>query len=159
MKVNYGKQFENRFKTDWRKSFPESFLLRLPDNVSGYYGTARNPCDFIGYQSGKLYLLETKSHYGNTFPFSKLTQYDKLSAYLGLPGVNPAVVIWFIDHDEVLWVPLDTIKQMKEDGRKSVNIRKLEGYDVVHVPSVKKRVFMESDYTFLEEYRNESRLK
>lgn len=151
MRVSYGKQFESRFKQDWKKSFPDSFLLRLPDNVSGYYGTARNPCDFIGYQSGKLYLLETKSHYGNTFPFSNLTQYDKLVGYVGLPGVTPAVIIWFIDHDKVVWVPIETVKKMKEDGKKSVNIKKLEDYNIVIIPSVKKRVFMESDYTFLEE--------
>ena len=59
------------------------------------------------------------------------------------------VVIWFIDHDRVIFVPLDTVTKMKQDGCKSVNINKLDGYDYKEIPSSKKRVLMESDYSIL----------
>ena len=35
MAVN-GKAFEEHFKEGWKKSFPDSFILRLPDQMSGY---------------------------------------------------------------------------------------------------------------------------
>ena len=40
---------------------------------------------------------------------------------------------------------------MKQDGKKSVNVLKSqnEGYNIIEIPSVKKRVFMDSDYSVL----------
>ena len=88
MATNYGKKFEKVFEQDWRKTFPCSFIFRLPDQQSGYYGTSSNPCDYICFVNNKLYLLELKSHLGNTFPLSNLRQYDKLSPYVGIDGVK-----------------------------------------------------------------------
>ena len=44
-----------------------------------------------------------------------------------------------------------TIDKMKKDGKKSVNIRKIdeEGYAYVNIPSTQKRVFLDSDYSVL----------
>jgi len=39
---------------------------------------------------------------------------------------------------------------MKQDGKKSVGIKAIqEGYNIKIIPSIKKRVFMDSDYSFL----------
>ena len=40
---------------------------------------------------------------------------------------------------------------MKQDGKKSVNIRTIdaEEYEYITIPSVKKRVFLDSDYSVL----------
>lgn len=148
---NRGKDFEKKFQMDWIKTFPESVLIRLPDQMSGYKTTSQNICDFIGYNSGILFLMECKSHYGNTFPFQKLTQYDKLLCKVGIKGVRTGVFIWFIDHDRVIYVPIKTIKQMKEDGKKSVNITTIdnENYRFFDIPSIKLRVFMDSDYSVI----------
>lgn len=88
---------------------------------------------------------------GNTFPLANLTQYDKLKDKVGVPGVRTGVVIWFIDHDTVWYVPIATITKMKEDGKKSVNVKKdLEaGYRIINIPSQKRRVFLDSDYSVL----------
>lgn len=150
MKVNRGKQFEKIFKADWEASFPGTFLYRLQDNTSGYYGASRNPCDFIAFPKNRLFLLEVKSHYGNTFPWSDFRQYDKLLPYAVMPNVVSGVIIWFMDHERVIFVPMETCAQMKQDGLKSININKLNGYQYVEIPSVKKRVFLQSDYTVLE---------
>ena len=42
---------------------------------------------------------------------------------------------------------------MKEDGKKSVNIRTIDedGYKYFNVPSTKKRVFLDSNYCILME--------
>lgn len=150
MAQNYGKLFEKKFKEDWEKAFGNHTIDRLYDSVSGYKFIS-NISDFIGYTYPNIFYLECKSHDGNTFPFQNLTQYDKLKDKVGLKGVRAGVVIWFKDHDKVLYVPISTITKMKEDNKKSVNVLKSiqEGYAIIEVPSVKKRVFMDSDYTVL----------
>lgn len=155
-KVNRGKDFEERFRTDFARTFPNEFIYRLRDDVSMRYGTARNPCDFICHVNGKVFLVETKSHYGNTFPFSEFPQYDRLlNEYAGYKDVVRALVVWFVDHDEVIFVDVDEVERMKDDGHKSINIRRLDGYDVVRVPSQKMRIFLKSDYSFMGRYGHE----
>ena len=41
------------------------------------------------------------------------------------------------------------IKELKTLGEKSIGIRHLDEYDIKVIPSVKKRVFMDSDYSVL----------
>ena len=71
--------------------------------------------------------------------------------YRGAQGVRMGVVIWYTEKDRVIYVPLKTIEKMKQDGKKSVNIRTIdaEGYEFIDIPSAKKRVFMDSDYSVM----------
>lgn len=148
-KVNRGKQFETQFANNWKKCFPKTFIFRLKDDTSRHKGSARNPCDFFCMPKDKLFMIETKTHYGNTFPFADFPQYESMLTYRGCSNLIIGVVIWFIDHDRVIFVPLDTVTKMMQDGCKSVNIRKLDGYDYIEIPSKKKRVLMDSDYSIL----------
>lgn len=149
MTTNRGKQFEAKMKEDFKKSFPSGTIDRIYDSMTGYL-TISNICDFIGYNFPVIFYLECKSHNGNTFPFVNLTQYDKLIAKSGIKGVRAGVIIWFIDHDKVVYVPVKTVKQMKEDNLKSFNITKVDNkYRYFEIPSVKKRVFLDSDYSIL----------
>lgn len=149
--ISRGKQFESKFKEDWLKSFPDGFLYRLPDQMSGYKAASKNLSDFIGFNLNTLYLIECKSHEGNTFPFSCLTQYDKLIHKVGIKGVRVGVILWMIDHDKVVYIPISTITKMKEDNKKSFNIKMLETkeYNVIEIPSKKLRTFMDSNYLCL----------
>ena len=151
MALNKGKQFEEHFKLDFIKSVDGAFLLRLPDQMSGYKGYSKNLCDFIAYKYPNIFLIECKSHEGNTFPLSKLTQYDLLSTKVGIYGVRVGVIIWFIDKDKVVYVPISEITKMKNDGKKSVNINMMndDAYKLVEIPSEKKRVFLSCDYSVL----------
>lgn len=149
---NTGKNFEQKFKEDWETVYGfDGLAYRLHDQMTGYKVTSQNPCDFICYAYPYLYLVECKSHLGNTFPFSALRQYDKLIEYPGKKGVRAGVLIWFIDHDSVVYVPVAVIKKMKEDGKKSVHINDASNgvYKILTIPSVKKRVYMDSDYSVL----------
>jgi hypothetical protein len=76
-------------------------------------------------------------------------QYDKLKEKIGILGVRAGVVLWLIDKDIVMYIPMSTVKQLKESGEKSIGIRHLEDYNIYTIPSVKKRVFMDSDYSLL----------
>ena len=151
MSNNRGKQFEAKFLSDFKATVKDCSIDRLYDTTNGFVGI-KNICDFIGFKKPSIMYLECKSHEGNTFPLSNLTQYEKLLAKAGIPGVRSGVIIWFIDHDRVVYVPVKTIEKMKADGKKSVNIRTInkDGYRFFEIPSVKKRVFMDSDYSILE---------
>ena len=150
MATNLGKKFELKMKEDWKQSFPEGTIDRIYDSVSGYK-TISNVCDFIAYNFPYIQYLECKSHLGNTWPFTKFTQYDKLIEKDGIKGVIAGVVLWMIEHDTVVFLPVGEVKKMKEDGLKSFNIKMLKNssYNIVVIPSVKKRTFMDSDYTVL----------
>ena len=149
MAISRGKQFEGKFRDDFKK-LTGSFIYRLPDQTSGNLGS-RNLCDFICYVYPNLYILEVKSVGGNTFPITNFTQYQTMLQYKGAPGVKMGVVIWYTEKDTVIYVPLKTIEKMKQDGKKSVNIRTIdaEEYEYITIPSVKKRVFLDSDYSVL----------
>ena len=146
--ADYGKKFEQQFKKDWVKSFPNKFIYRLPDQQSKYKGGSRNPCDFICYTGNQLYLLECKSHKGNTIPFDNLRQHDLLKSYEECAFTG--YVCWFYEHDEVFIVTTQIVTKMMEDGKKSINRKDVENYNFISIPSKKKRTFMESDYTVLE---------
>lgn len=154
---NRGKQFEDRFKKDFEESVPNSTIFRLADQISYLKETSRNPCDFICFANGFLYLTECKSTHASTFNFNKLKQYDKLLPYSKKWHVHPIVVIWFEDYDEVLIARIDSIKKMKDDGLKSINVAKTDRnmYNIITVPSIKLRVFLKSDYTCIDKLKGD----
>ncbi len=151
MSTNRGKQWETKVREDFKRTFPNGTIDRLYDPVGGYTGV-RNICDFIGYNYPNIFYLECKSIDGNNFPFSDLRQYEKLAEKIGIKGVRTGVIIWYKDHDAVIYAPTKTIKKMMEDGKKSINIRKdLSLYKLYPIPGNKKRVFIECDYSILAE--------
>lgn len=149
MSVNRGKLFEKKFLSDFKQTVSKC-IDRLYDTVNGYKSIS-NISDFIAYSYPNIMYLECKSHDGNTFPLSLLTQYDKLKGKVGIKGVRAGVILWFKDHDKVVYVPISSITKMKEDNKKSINIKMLEDdtYKIIEIPSVKKRVFLDSDYSVL----------
>jgi len=156
MATNRGKQFEAHFKADWQKSFPHTWIYRLPDQVSRFKGTSKNPCDFLAYNNSILWMLECKETKEGTLNFSKIGQFDLLKANLGYDGVKPYLIIWFESFDKIFAVPFQEVVRMKDDELKSVSLKNLEKklYKNIEIPSVKKRVFLESDYSVLIEFEN-----
>lgn len=148
MSTNRGKQWEVKVREDFMRTFPDGTIDRLYDPVGGYVGI-KNICDFIAFYKKNIFYLEVKSKDGNTFPFVNLTQYDKLVKKVGIPGVRTGVILWFKDHDIALYVPIKTITDMKKAGKKSLNIKDLENYNIYKLPRIKKRVFLECDYSLL----------
>ena len=147
--MNIGKQFEQKFKEDFLK-IPNSTIDRLYDTMYGYKSISQ-VSDFIGYVFPNIFYLECKEHKGNTFPLSNLTQYQKLKEKVGIPGIRVGVIIWFSDHDKIFYVPISTITKMIENNKKSVNVKDLNNdeYAIYDIPAVKKRVFLNADYSIL----------
>ena len=159
MAQSKGKEFEARFKQQFLASFPNSFILRLPDQVSGYKYTSSNICDFIVYKHPNIFYLECKSCYGNTLNFHAITQHQKegLRAKAFIPGVIAGVIVWFIDWDKTYFVPIMTIIEMEEEGVKSINRKTIEmERGVIEIKGTKKRVFFNYDMDeFFKEVQND----
>ena len=102
MSSNKGKKWELKFRECWKKSFPNTFLYRLPDQVTMYKNTSTNPCDYLAFIDGKLYMIELKEHKGNTLPFTAFPQYERLLEYKDMVDVYPGVMIWYMEKDEVI---------------------------------------------------------
>lgn len=149
MADNVGKKFEQKLKEDFLK-IPGATIDRIYDTTNGFIGI-KNICDFIAYCYPNIFYLECKTIKGNTFPLTNLKQYDKLLAKKNIKGVIAGVVLWFYEHDKVLFVPIKTFEKLKENNQKSFNIKMVGGqeYPSVVIPSIKKRTFMDSDYTVL----------
>ena len=149
MAVNRGKQWEAKLKEDFSK-MSGAYIYRVPDQLGGLKGQT-GICDFIAYKFPKIFFIEAKTILGNTFPLTNFTQFDKLMSIPNIQGVHRGVMLWFQDHQRVLYVPLLTIAKMKQDGKKSVNIRTIDsdGYEYLNIPSIQKRVFLDSDYSVM----------
>ena len=150
----YGKKFEDRFRKDWRNCFPNTFLFRLKDQITGYKDTSQNPCDFLAMNNGYMWLLECKETQEGTINFSKIPQLDRtegLKDYIGIKNVQPYVIVWFRKFDKVIAVPAAEALRIKNDGNKSISLKMLKdkSYYIIDLPSVKLRTFLETDYTYL----------
>ena len=149
MQQSLGKKFEKKFMEDFSK-LPESDITRLYDSMSGNKGV-RNISDFICYKYPYHFYIETKSHKGKSFPLSNLSQYDKLKTKVGTHGVRVGVVLWLIECDKVVYIPINTITQLKSEGKKSYSVKMINNpeYRDFEIPSTKLRTFMDSDYSIL----------
>ena len=155
--TSIGKSFEARFEKDYKKCFPDTLIYRLPDQQSGYAGGgSQSPCDFFCYPGDKVLMVECKAHKGLSIPFVDIPQYTRLLNYKNLKKVFPGVVVWFYEKDIVIWVSIEEMEKMVLDGEKSIGLRMIDSkkpykkaYNIITIPSIKLRTFMESDYNYL----------
>jgi penicillin-binding protein-related factor A (putative recombinase) len=152
MSLNRGKEFEEHFKRQFTEQFPNYYLHRLKDQVTGNKFASRNVSDFFAFMPRYTLAIECKSHKGNTFPLTDLRQYDDMVKLLKYENIKPYVLLWYIDHDKIYFIPIKVFTQLKEEGSKSLNIKYITNYpDIVEVPSTKIRKYMKSNFAFLEE--------
>jgi len=150
--ASLAKNFEKKFHEDWCRTMPNSFIMRIPDQMSKYKDTSQNICDYICFKDGILYLIELKTTKGNTLSFKNISQYDKLIRYIGVNKVRTGVIVWFYEKDKIIYVPASSMKQMRENGEKSINLKKTldKGiYKCYNIDGVKRRVYFDSDYSIL----------
>ena len=152
MAINKGKAREDKFNQDWRTRFPHTLVFRLKDQMTGYKETSGNPCDFLCFPgTGQLFLVECKVHKGSSIPFTAIPQYERLLDYKDCLNTFPGVMLWLSEKDKVLWIGIEEMEKMVKDGKKSIGLKMLEekSYNIIEIPSVKKRVYLDSDYTIL----------
>lgn len=148
MGENRGKQFEEEIRKSLER-VPDTSVDRLHDQMSGFKGSS-NICDFVAYHCPDLFYLECKSCYGNTLPFSNITdtQWDGLLEKSTYCGVTAGYMIWFIDHDLTVFISARAMKQLKDSGDKSVNYntfaKKLNGNFYI-IPAKKRKILFDYD--------------
>ena len=148
------KQFEKQFQSNWLETLG-GFCYRLYDVMSGYNGVA-GISDFICYKYPFIFIIDCKSHQGNTVSFNDFSQYERMLPYKDVKGLVAGTVIWFKDHDRVVWVPIQTWEKIKNEGKKSFNIKMVgSDYECFDITSKKKRVYMDTDYKELYNYYEE----
>lgn len=158
--MNKGKGFETNFKQEFEKLGKGAKAIRIFDTENHRMGV-KNICDFICYNYPKCFLLECKSHQGNTFPiqsknkdtgeFKPFRQYEKLLEYKDVKGMVVGVVIWFYEKDVIQFVSIKELEKMINDEKRSIHFTDIykKVYNIIEIPSTKKRVYMESDYSVL----------
>lgn len=160
MGINRGKQFEDKLKEQFEK-LPDTLCLRLYDVTTGFKNQ-NNPCDFIVFRDGTLNLFEVKAVHGNTLNFKshiRENQWYKLQKYSVLPAVNAGIIVWFIDKDFTLYLPIGLLHELKLEDFKSFNINDYIDDTLppvyehpIEILGTKKKVFFEYDLkTFLDE--------
>lgn len=144
MAKNRGKDFEDVIRKCLEK-VPNTTVIRLPDPVMGYLGY-RNICDFLVYHYPKQYFIECKSCHGASLPFDNITknQREGLTDVEGVKGVQAGILIWYVDHDYTVWVPISIINGLRQQRDKSLNWNMAQRIpECVEVKGKKKRVFFD----------------
>ena len=149
MSKNRGKKFEDVIK----QSFLEVDgvdITRLRD-APRKMKNVDNPSDFIVYKKPYEIDVECKSHKGNTLPFSCIRE-EQITGMLEkskIEGVLAGVIVWFIDHDKTLWLPIKSVEWLMFSGDKSLNIKHFDGYLEWHkgieIQGKKKRIYFDYD--------------
>ena len=142
--INRGKQFETVIREAFRK-VPGVSIDRLHDQTTGYKGSS-NICDFIVYKKPYEYYIECKTVHGNTLPLGNIThnQWKGLTEKAKIEGVFAGVLVWFVDRDVTMFVPISTLHILQENRFSSVHYT-LTSLPVIHLTGKRKRVFFEYD--------------
>ena len=131
MNDGLGKKAEHKIK-DWLDKSENGYLFeRLPDQLSGFYGS-KNICDFICYKKPYIYLIESKATWKDNFPFTMITeyQYESLLKRSKIEGVFGLIVILFATHKRAFILKIEDIDALIQSGQKSLNIKKLDKWEI-----------------------------
>ena len=151
-RANLGKKFEDVVKESFLKC-PDVSIDRLRD-APKKMKNVDNPSDFIVYKYPHEIYVECKSHKGNTLPFSCIReeQIKGMSEKSQIDGVLAGVILWFIDHDLTVWIPIQEVVDWQRRGAKSINIKDLDHLQHIVIQGKKKRVYF--DY-FMDDFLRE----
>jgi len=149
-RANKGKIFEDVIKRSFEEVEDVS-IDRLRD-APKKLKNVDNPSDFIVYKYPHQIYVECKSHKGNTLPFSCIRE-EQITGMLEkskINGVLAGVIVWFIDHDLTVWIPINEIAFWRDIGNKSINIKNIQDKHTERIRHIviqgkKKRVYFEYD--------------
>lgn len=142
---NLGKKAEQKIR-EWLNRPEEGYFLhRLPDQMTGMYGST-NPCDFFLFKQPNMYLIESKATYEKTFSFSMISpyQHDQLLEKASIAGVKCYVMVLYASYQRAFLLDIRDIEaQVQSGGKKSLNLEKIDSWttpyiEVKTVPSRKQ---------------------
>jgi penicillin-binding protein-related factor A (putative recombinase) len=129
-----GKKAEGKLKS-WL-DMPEEgfFMLRLPDQLTGFYGST-NMCDFLLYKKPNFYPIESKATYQDRFDFSMISenQHKDLMKASQVDGVTSYVAVLFASYKRLFLLDIRDIVKLEEAGTKSLNIKKIDKWALPYI--------------------------
>lgn len=146
MARNKGKQFEAVIRKCF-EAVPDVSVDRIPDQTARNKG-ARNICDFIVYKKPHQYYIECKTVMGNRFPLSNISevQWEGLLKKSQIKGVVAGVICWWVTKDKTLFMPIEVLQMLKEDGAKSIKYNTLlTPVYFTEIQGTKKRTYYDYD--------------
>lgn len=172
MAKSYGKEFERQVYKNFSE-LEDISIDRIPDQVTKFKGSSQNICDFIVYQKPILLYLECKSVHGASLSIYSEPKPDKkgeLHGFYGnirdnqweglfkkaqIRGVRAGVLIWFVDKDVTMYVPIEALLMIRNSGKKSISYKEElfiacteQGHRPMQIiPGTKKRVMFEYDFS------------
>lgn len=129
---NLGKAAEKKIK-EWLDRPDDGYSFdRLYDQMTGFYMTSRNICDFICYKSPNIYYIESKATELDRFEFSRISefQFEGLMKKASIPGCYGWVIVLFALHKRAFKFDIRDIKESIDSGKKSVNIKKIDRWTI-----------------------------
>ena len=138
-----GKKAEDKIK-QWLDKPENGYSFdRFYDQMTGYFMTSRNICDFVCYKYPNQYYLESKATYEDRFNFSMLTetQHDGLLQKSNIHGVYGLVIVLFATYQKAFILDIRDIKKLEDDGKKSLNIKKIDKWNIpyIEIPTIASR--------------------
>lgn len=135
-----GKNAEQKIK-EWLDRPEDGYSFdRLYDQLSGYYMTSRNICDFICYKYPNIYYIESKATWADRFDFSMILQHqeDGLLEKSKIPGCYGLIIVLFATYKRAFIINITEIVNLKNSGHKSLNIKKVDKWGISYseIPTV-----------------------
>ena len=126
-----GKKAEEKIKL-WLDRPAQGYSLdRIPDQVSGFYGS-KNICDFTLFKYPNYFYIESKATWADRFDFSMITEYqlNNLIKKCEIPYVYSYIILLFATHKRAFILPIQEINRLIHSGKKSLNINKLSDWNI-----------------------------
>lgn len=150
MSESLGKKAEGKIK-EWLNRPEDGYSFdRLYDQLSGYYLTSRNICDFICYKYPYIYYIESKETEADRFYFDMIQphQHDGLLEKSKIKGCYGLVIVLFTTYKRAFVLKIQDIVELENQGKKSLNIKKIDKWAIPYkeiqtIPSRKAML----DYT------------
>ena len=151
MNDNLGKQAEQKIK-EWLNRPEEGYSFdRFYDQLSGYYQTSRNICDFVVFKSPNAYYIESKSTWADRFDFSLIQEHqlEGLAEKSKIEGCYGWIIVLFASYKRAFRFNATDIKRLSDEGTKSLNIKKIDKWGIDYkeiqtIPNSRKKLL---DYT------------
>ena len=127
MNDNLGKEAEQKI-WDWLDRPADGYSFdRFYDQLSGYYLTSRNICDFICYKYPNMYYIESKATWNDRFDFDMLQDHQREGLLIKskINGVHGWVIVLFATYKRAFRFNIQDIQDCIDHGIKSVNIKKI----------------------------------
>lgn len=167
MDTDIGKKAEAKIK-EWLDRPEKGYSFdRFYDQMTGYFLTSRNICDFVCYKYPNIYYIESKSTWADRFDFKMIQphQLDGLYKKSKIPGCFGVVIVLFATYKRAFVLDIQDIIKSIESGKKSININKIDKWTIpfseIHtIPNSRKQLLDYDDdlhrcVKFIEDGRSE----